>query len=134
MIFLDTNIISYYLEGNEIVTSELMNYFEDDVQLCISVINVYEVLKGFRWKNKTHLENKFNLFLKYAKIFTIDETVINVAATIYADLRRKGINIGDADILIAAIVISNNGILVTNNIKHFENISQLRIMNWLKQY
>jgi tRNA(fMet)-specific endonuclease VapC len=38
----------------------------------------------------------------------------------------------DADIMIASIAIANNLTLVTNNEKHFNRISQLKIENWLK--
>ena len=37
--------------------------------------------------------------------------------------------IRNSDILIAAIVIANNGTLVTNNTKHFVNIEQLKVVN-----
>jgi tRNA(fMet)-specific endonuclease VapC len=39
--------------------------------------------------------------------------------------------IGDADILIAAIVIRNEGTLVSNNTKHYEGIKQLKLINWI---
>jgi predicted nucleic acid-binding protein len=35
-----------------------------------------------------------------------------------------------ADIFIAAIVISNNGVLITNNVKHYADIKQLELNNW----
>jgi tRNA(fMet)-specific endonuclease VapC len=57
--------------------------------------------------------------------------VINIASDLYADLRKAGKTIGDADILIAAIVIKNRGILITNNKKHYEGIEGLKFENWL---
>jgi len=33
--------------------------------------------------------------------------------------------------LIAAIALADNAILVTDNIKHFENIEDLNLENWL---
>ena len=131
MIFLDTNIISYYLNGDKAVTKEILNLFDEDINICITAVNVYEVLKGFRWKKNKQFENKFNALLNHLQVYTIDDTAIDIASKLYAILRKKGINIGDADILIAAIVIANNGTLVTNNIKHFENIEQLKVVNWV---
>ena len=46
--------------------------------------------------------------------------------------KNKGKIIGDADILIASIVINNGGILVSNNQKHYENIASLNLENWLQ--
>ena len=131
MLFLDTNIISYFLSGHKNVTTAIVNRFEDNVVLCMTVVNVYEVLKGFRWRKNKQFETKFNALLKNLRIYTIDERVVDIASKRYSELRRKGINICDADILIAGIVIANNGILVTNNTKHFKNIDHLKIENWV---
>ena len=64
-------------------------------------------------------------------MFPIDESVIFVAADIYSILKKDGNIIGDADILIASIVLNNNGTLVSNNTKHFENIHNLNLVNWV---
>jgi len=49
---------------------------------------------------------------------------------IKSNLERKGNIIEDMDILIAATALSHNLILVTNNVKHFEKIKDLRMENW----
>lgn len=36
----------------------------------------------------------------------------------------------DIDIMIAGVAISNNLILVTNNLKHFQKIAGLEIEDW----
>jgi tRNA(fMet)-specific endonuclease VapC len=53
-----------------------------------------------------------------------------LTSDIYADLRRNGKTVGNADIIIAAIVINNDEILTTNNIKHYEDIKFLKLDNW----
>jgi hypothetical protein len=68
----------------------------------------YEVLKGFRWRKNITKETMFKNFLETISVFTIDNDVTALAADIYADLRRIGKIIGDADILIAAIIIKND--------------------------
>ncbi len=57
--------------------------------------------------------------------------VAKVFGDIKTHLRRKGKIINDADILIASIVMANDGILVTNNTAHFERIPNLKLENWL---
>jgi hypothetical protein len=42
------------------------------------------------------------------------------AEQVYADIYRKGLTIGEMDILIAAFCLENDCILVTHNIRHFE--------------
>jgi predicted nucleic acid-binding protein len=132
MIFLDTNIISYYFNSDNTVKEKMLEAIDNDVEIGTTVINIYEILKGFRWKNNKRKENQFKELLEDISVFTIDDTVINIASDLYATLRKKGKTIGDADILIAAIVIKNNGTLISNNTKHYEDIEQLNLMNWLQ--
>jgi len=89
MIFLDTNIISYYFNGNDKVVEKLLKAVDNDEDICITVINIYEILKGFRWKNNTKKESQFKDFLKHIVIFSIDDEVISIASDIYSDLRKK---------------------------------------------
>lgn len=46
------------------------------------------------------------------------------------ETKLEGILIPQADILIAGIAKSNNLVLVTNNVAHFERIPNLAIENW----
>jgi tRNA(fMet)-specific endonuclease VapC len=65
-------------------------------------------------------------------IYDLTKADMNAAADIYADLKRKGRPIDDGDLLIAAQCITSEFTLVTNNTKHFENISGLKHVNWLE--
>lgn len=131
MIFLDTNIVSYYLKGNEEITSKIKEAVENGETIALSIINVYELLKGFAYKNNAALTKIFYDFLRYVKIVQIDNNAVIEAADIYANLRKNGKVIGDADILIASIVIVNKGILISNNTKHFKDIPNLKLDNWV---
>jgi tRNA(fMet)-specific endonuclease VapC len=131
MIFLDTNIISCYFNANNKVKEKLMEAIDGDEEICTTVINIYEILKGFRWKNNKRKEKQFREFLEDVVVFSIDDDAINIASDLYAHLRKKGKTVGDADIFIAAIVIKNNGTLISNNTKHYEDIEELSLINWL---
>ncbi len=52
------------------------------------------------------------------------------AANCYGELLGQKIRIGTQDLKIAAIVISNNGILVTRNQRDFSRIPGLRFEDW----
>jgi predicted nucleic acid-binding protein len=132
MIFLDTDILSYYFSGNAIIRDKLLKAIQSGKKICLTCINVYEILKGLKYKNNINKENLFRDFLKQSTICGFDDNSISHAANIYADLRSKGRAVGDADILIASIVISNGGILVSNNQKHYEGISHLNLENWME--
>jgi tRNA(fMet)-specific endonuclease VapC len=49
---------------------------------------------------------------------------------ITADLMSKGSSIGFADTAITATAINTNAILVTNNVKHFDRLQELTVLNW----
>jgi len=49
-------------------------------------------------------------------------------------LRKEGMLISQADILIAGVAKSNNLVLVTNNVSHFDRIPELEIENWNTKY
>ena len=131
MIFLDTDIISHYFNANIKIKEKILEIIDNNENICTTVINTYEILKGFKWRNNRNKESQFKEFLEDLVIFTIDDDVVNIASDLYSKLRKGGKAIGDADILIAAVVIRNKGILVTNNIKHYEGIEQLKIVNWM---
>ena len=46
------------------------------------------------------------------------------------EMKNKNRRIGDMDMLIAAVALSNDLVLVTNNEKDFKDISELRMENW----
>jgi len=52
------------------------------------------------------------------------------AAEIYIELKSRGQLIGDADILIVSYCLVNYYTLVTRNIKDFERIDDLKLVNW----
>jgi tRNA(fMet)-specific endonuclease VapC len=60
--------------------------------------------------------------------FTIIEA--KKAAELEAELESKGEVIGLKDVLISSIVISNNCVIVTGNVKHFSRIQGVKVENW----
>ncbi|MCL1858688.1 MAG: type II toxin-antitoxin system VapC family toxin [Oscillospiraceae bacterium] len=130
MIFLDTDILSYFLTGNPIICDKIQEEVDNQHQICLTCVNVYEVVKGLKYRGNKNKEQDFFKFLTNIKVFYLEEVSIQKAADIYATLRKKGVTIGDADILIASIVISNGGKFITNNSKHYSNINGLIMENW----
>jgi tRNA(fMet)-specific endonuclease VapC len=53
-------------------------------------------------------------------------------ADLCAQLRTQGQAIDWADVAIAATALSNDLVLVTRNVRHFERIPQLQIENWFE--
>ncbi|MCL2785608.1 MAG: type II toxin-antitoxin system VapC family toxin [Methanomassiliicoccaceae archaeon] len=59
-----------------------------------------------------------------------DKDTAMICGKVGAKLRAEGRMIGPKDLMIAATVISRNGVLVTNNTKEFSRIEGLRLEDW----
>ena len=96
------------------------------------MITQYEVLRGVLAKGATGQHRAFERFCGSSEVLAITPPIIEQAAEIYTNLYRRGLLIGDADILIAATALSHRYVLATNNGFHFGRIAELQIDNWLE--
>ena len=70
------------------------------------------------------------MLLQSLNILPFDKESGFISGKLSAELKMKGKPIGQNDLLIASIVLSNNLRLVTKNKKHFEAVSNLKIEEW----
>jgi predicted nucleic acid-binding protein len=129
---LDTNIISYYLKKNQEIIEKVSIEINNNNRIIIPPIVYFEIKRWLLSNNAMVKLAAFNILCSYSDMGIIDKEILEISVSLYIDLRKRGIAIEDADILIAAYCIKNDCILVTNNIKHFENIKGLKIINWIK--
>jgi len=127
---LDTNIISYYLKGNTNLIDRVNNAVKNG-DIIIPPI-VYFEIKKWLLKNKSIKKlEAFDVLLAKYGVDVISKKTIDVSLSIYLDLQSRRITVDDADIFIAGYCIQHGYILVTNNTRHFENITNLKIENWV---
>jgi predicted nucleic acid-binding protein len=127
---IDTDILSYFLNGDKKVTANVQEYLVHYDKLLFSQITYFEILAGLEYKQASRQISKFQLFASKCSILSLSENSLNVSAKVYGELRRKGIQIGTPDLLIAGIAIDQNLILVTNNDKHYRPIERLTLIKW----
>jgi len=128
---LDTNILIAFLRGEKNVVTKIEEYLEEFERLTLSIITYYEIHRGL-----TYLGNKSKLIdfeglMDKSEIVGLDRAIVNRASEIYAELKRGGTLIEDADILIAASCLVRGLVLVTENEEHFKRIKNLELVNWL---
>ena len=133
MYLLDTNICIYIIKKKPIEVFEKFKRLEIGM-LKISSITVSELYFGaYNSQNiKKNIEIVKNFLLPF-DIVDFDEKAGIEYAKIKADLRKQGQIIGELDMQIAGIALSNNLILVTNNEKEFIRVSNLKLQNWIKK-
>ena len=120
---IDTNIIIKLLNGDQ----KAVELFDSLDGIHISVITAGELFYGAQKSSRIN-ENMllFKNFLSEYSIVEINESVSETYGEIKANLVKRGINIPENDIWIAATAISYNLNLVTYD-EHFKNINDLNI-------
>lgn len=76
---------------------------------------------NLKFKEKLHIP-------KSISVVTYGELIYGAKKSKHVE--KMGSRIEDMNLFIAATALSYNLTLVTNNIKHFENIDDLRLENW----
>jgi len=127
---LDSDILSMSLKGDPDVVSQASAYLSDFDCLTISIINEYEIRRGLAYKNATTQLAQFEAFIDDTQVLAFDAHACKIAAQLYATLRQAGQLIADGDLLVAAIAMSHDCVLVTNNERHFQRIAGLGVENW----
>ena len=128
---LDTNICIYLIKKSP---HEVFKRFQliQLQQLHIPAITVFELYHGIQ-KNNSHRRNLSALedFIAPLTVVDFDLEAAKKAAQIRDILHKNGTPIGPYDIQIAAIALSLDMVLLTNNTGAFEHIKNLKLENWV---
>ena len=128
--FLDTNICVYYLNNSNPAVSKRLEELPT-ANIKIPSMVAAELLYGAEKSGKReHNLKVFKTFLSVYEIISFDEKSAEHYSVIRAELERKGQIIGGNDIVIAAIVLTNGGVLVTHNADEFGRIKELKTEDW----
>ena len=127
---LDTNICVYWLKGNEHIEQKILSVGIDNIS--ISFINISELYYG-AYKSQQVDENLATIrrFTDRLTIIESDELIGEEFGNLKASLESAGMVIDDADIFIASCARVYGLTLVTNNVKHFRRIKELKLDNWM---
>ncbi|KYC37323.1 twitching motility protein PilT [Scytonema hofmannii PCC 7110] len=129
MYLLDTNICIALSNQNPQALAQFYAKFNNSY---IPTIVLAELYKGAYCSQKIEQNlQRLNEFSSRIIVVPFDKNASEEFGKIQAELRRIGRPTGEIDALIAAVARSRQDILVTNNIKHFENIPNLQLENWL---
>lgn len=127
---LDSCTIIEILRSNPTVVNNMLKAVGTKNKIAICSVAYYEVMRGYdRDVNRKKVE-VFNALCNDAERFNLDDKAIDIATDIYRYLSKRGQKIEDDDIFIAAITLANNATLITDNVKHFERVPNLNVVNW----
>ncbi len=130
--FLDTNTCIYFLKGMyPSISKHLLSLSPDDVKIP-SMVKAELLFGACKSIQREHNFDKVETFLKPFEIMPFS----SIEAATYAEIRcaveSGGKPVGPNDLVIAAIVMSYGGILVTHNIREFSHITGLGLADWVE--
>ena len=129
---LDTNICIYAIKNKpEQVLQRLKANLNNG--LCISAITLAELEHGVE-KSAQPEKNAMALmqFLSILDVLPFDDLAAVEYGKICAYLQKQGTPIGTMDMLIASHARAEDMVLVTNNVREFERVPELKIENWVE--
>jgi tRNA(fMet)-specific endonuclease VapC len=128
---LDTNICVYIIKNRPTVVKQ--RFVERQLgDIGISSITVAELQVGVE-RNQKREQAALALaqFLQPLQIADFDQAAAAVYGKLRVRLEAQGLPIGLLDMLIAAHALSLNAVLVTNNLREFGRVADLKVENWV---
>ena len=127
---LDTNICIYVMKNKP---ERVLKRFEKEINygICISSITLAELEYGMKHSsNPAKNERALLKFLLPLRILSFESSAASAYGEIRAYLQKQGTPIGPLDMLIAGHARSKELILVTNNVREFARVPELKWENW----
>jgi tRNA(fMet)-specific endonuclease VapC len=125
---LDTDSVSFALRGHGDVGTRIIAHKPSE--LAISAITLAELRYGAERRKSRRLHQLIDAFTSNVSVLPFDEACGAQFAKLASALVARGTPIGDYDALIAAHAMELRLTLVTNNVKHFNRVTGLKIENW----
>ncbi len=128
---LDSNICIHFFRGKFGVIDKLN---EVGLRNCaISEISLAELVYGAEnSKNPLKNHNIINQFVDQITILPIYDSILNYGKE-KARLRKTGKMVSDFDLLIGCTAVEKGLIMVTENLKDFQRLSNIRLENWIER-
>jgi tRNA(fMet)-specific endonuclease VapC len=119
----DTDVLIDFLEDRAPVAGRIALELErGDVRT--TTVTRFESLAGARTPQQLRIVGEL---LAALPCLPLDDPSADAAAVIRRELERAGVGIGMADSLIAGIVRTSQGVLLTRNRQHFERVPGLSL-------
>ena len=129
---LDTNIVSDLIRNPQGVVSARIAAI-GEANVCTSIIVAAELRYGAAKRNAPRLTAQVDAVLEVLSVLPLETPTAQFYGRIRSDLEAGGTPIGANDLLIAAHAASLGYVLVSDNLREFERVKNLRLENWLER-
>lgn len=130
MYLLDTNIVSYWMRGDEAIVARIKERSPSD--LSLSAITLAEIWYGIEKSpvKKKERRSKIERISSVLAVHPFDEAAAGAYAVMRARLERQGVMISERDVQIASIAVANRLTVVTHNVREFSRVEGLTVQDW----
>src|SRR3989344_1012665 len=117
MVCVDSDVLINFLRNKTSALNALNQLNKKNEELITTSVNSFELLRGVSNLSKNK-EEHIRKFLDNFTILDFDFDSSKKAAEIFNTLKEQGNSLDIVDVMIAAIAITNNQSLLTENKKH----------------
>jgi tRNA(fMet)-specific endonuclease VapC len=126
---LDTNIITAVLKKDVAVTGRLCSVLAANSRVFVSAVVYYEIARGLNWRGAALQQAAFRQLVDTLEWLEVERVHWEIASTLWADSRRLGISLDDADVILAAQARERQATVVSDD-KDFDHMGITR-ENWV---
>ncbi len=131
MYMLDTNICIYIIKKRPASLLDKFNAIPPST-LCISAVTYAELQYGVERSSAKKMNQRILAdFVSHLEVQPWDVEAARQYGKVRTGLEKRGKPIGNMDLLIAAHALSQQCILVSNNLREFSRIQGLQCENWV---
>ena len=126
---LDTNIISDHLKRP---SGSFHRFMQHSGQLAVPTIVLGELYAwAYGRADPSTILGPLEDLAKQLEILPFDTESAQQFGKLRVLMSRGGVTVDSVDLMIASMSLAHDLTLVTDNTKHFHNIPDLRLVNWL---
>ena len=132
MFLLDTDTIIFSLKGHPTVNDHVRRHVNDPMK--ISVVSFMELYYGaYKSQHVTSNLAKLKTLEQSFEMIPLGGESVEIFGGLKSQLEKKGTKLDDFDLGIASCALAHNLILVTGNLKHFQRIDGLHLVDWTRK-
>jgi tRNA(fMet)-specific endonuclease VapC len=126
---LDTNTLIYFFKGVGRVKDRLLA--TPPAEIALPSVVLYELEVGIASSSQPAKRRaQLDSLIKLISVLPLNASAARKAAGIGGELRKRGVSIGPMDTLIAGTVLAHGATLVTHNVREFQRVKGLDVVDW----
>jgi predicted nucleic acid-binding protein len=129
---IDTDVLSATFKQQPHAVARVGQYLRQHGRLVLSALTRYEYVRGLKHRSAHAQLARFDAFCRQSTIVGITDAILERAGDLWSIGRRRGLPVGDVDLMIAATSLEHKLELATANTAHFEWIPGIVVVDWTK--